>query len=124
MPFKVLGTCHSPHRQKALEESYEHLYEHNRHLLLKLKKEPDNLYDQNAIAVYVMASSDYRKVGYIARELTKFVHPLLSDPSLEVSVKKIRFSTTFLMIGFYLTIDTTRKLEPDFNRYGVLGVKM
>jgi len=28
LPFKVLGTCHSPYRQKALEESYQHLYEH------------------------------------------------------------------------------------------------
>lgn len=109
LPFKVLGTCHSPDRQKAIEESYEHLYEHNRPLFVNLKAEPDNLYDQNAIAVFIMASSEYKKVGYIARELTKFVHPLLSDPSLEVSVNKIRFSTTFLMIGFYLTIDITRK---------------
>lgn len=109
LPFKVLGTCHSPDRQNALEESYEHLYEHNRPVFVSLKAEPDNLHDQNAIAVYIMASSNYKKVGYIARELTKFVHPLLSDPSLEVSVNKIRFSTTFLMIGFYLTIDIARK---------------
>ena len=108
LPFKVLGTCHSSDRQKALGESHEHLYEHNMPLFVKLRKEPDNLYDQNAIAVYIMASSDYKKVGYIARELTKFVHPLLSDPSFEVSVNKIRFSTTFLMIGFYLTIDITK----------------
>lgn len=111
LPFKVLGTCHSPDRQKAIEESYEHLCEHNRPLFVNLKAEPDNLYDQNAIAVFIMASSEYKKVGYIARELTKFVHPLLSDPSLEVSVNKIRFSTTFLMIGFYLTIDITRKRQ-------------
>ena len=108
LPFKVLGTCHSSDRQKALDESYEHLYEHNGPLFVRLRKEVDNLYDQNAIAIYIMASSDYKKVGYIARELTKFVHPLLSDLSLEVSVNKIRFSTTFLMIGFYLTIDITK----------------
>ena len=41
----------------------------------------------------IMASSNYKKVGYIAHELTKFVHPLLSDLSLEVSVNKIRFFT-------------------------------
>ncbi|XP_068752985.1 uncharacterized protein [Montipora capricornis] len=29
LPFKVLGTCYTSERQKALEESYEYLYEHN-----------------------------------------------------------------------------------------------
>ena len=85
------------------------LYEHDRPLFVNLKAEPDNLHDQNATAVYIMASSNYKKVGYIAHELTKFVHPLLSDPSLEVSLNKIRFSTTFLLISFYLTIEFTRK---------------
>lgn len=56
-----------------------------------------------------MASSEYRKVGYLAHELTQYLHPLLKDPSLEVSVNKIRFRTTFLMIYFYLTINITRK---------------
>ena len=50
LPFKVLGTCHSPDRQKALKESYEHLYEHNTPLFGNLKAEPDNLHNQNAIA--------------------------------------------------------------------------
>ena len=109
LPFKVMGTCYTAERQKALEESYEYLYEHNRPLFVKLKAEPDNPYDRNAIAVYIMASSEYKRVGYLAHELTQFLHPLLNDPSLEVSVNKIRFCTTFLMIGFYLTINITRK---------------
>ena len=66
LPFKVLGTCHSPDRQKALEESYEHLYEHNRPLFVNLKKEPDNLYDQNAIAVYITTTSDYKKDQFMS----------------------------------------------------------
>lgn len=109
LPFKVLGQCYTAERQKALQESYEYLYENNRPVFVKLKAEPDNPYDRNAIAVYIMASSEYKKVGYLAQELTQFVHPLLNDPSLGVSVKKIRLCTTFLMIGFYLTIEITRK---------------
>ena len=72
LPFKVMGTCYKAERQKALEESYEYLYEHNRPLFVKLKAEPDNPYDRIAIAVYIMASSEYKKVGYLARELTQF----------------------------------------------------
>ena len=78
-------------------------------IFVKLKAEPDNLYDRNAIAVYIMASSEYKKVGYLASELTQYLHPLLNDPSLGVSVNKIRFCTTFLMIGFYLTLNIIMK---------------
>lgn len=109
LPFKVMGTCYSAERQKALEESFEYLYEHDRPLFVKIEAEPDNVYDRNAIAVYIKASSEYTKVGYLACEVTQFLHPLLNDPALEVSVNKIRFCTTFLMIGFYLTIDITRQ---------------
>ena len=108
LPFKVMGTCYSRKYQKALQEAYEYLYEHNRHIFAKLEAEPENPHDKNAIAVYIMFSADYEKVGYLASELTRFVHPLLKDPTLKVTVKQIRFCTTFLMIGFYLTIDITR----------------
>lgn len=77
--------------------------------ICETQAESNNLYDRNAIAVYIMASSEYKKVGYLAHELTQYLHPLLKDPSLEVSVNKIRFCTTFLMIEFYLTINITRK---------------
>lgn len=109
LPSKVMGTCYSEQYQSALVEAYEYLYEHNRPVFAKLETEPENAYDRNAIAVFIMSSSEYEKVGYLARELTQFVHPLLNDPSLGVSGEKIRFSATFLMIGYYLTIDITRR---------------
>ena len=108
IPFKVLGTCYSRARQDALEEAFGYLYEHNRPVFVKLEAEPDNAFDMHAIAVYVMSSSNYEKVGYIARELTQFVHPLLQDPALEVSVQRIWFCTVFLQIGFYITISITK----------------
>ena len=109
LPFKVMGTCYSEQRQRALLEAYEYLYEHNRPVFAKLEADPENAYDRNAIAVYIMSYSGFNKVGYLARELTQFIHPLLNDPSLRVSVKKIRFSTSYQMMGFYLTIDITRR---------------
>ena len=53
----------------------------------------------------IMSSSDYEKVGYLPTELTRFVHPQPKDPKLEVTVRQIRFCTTFLINGFYLTIE-------------------
>ena len=80
----MLGTCYTADRQKAFEGSYEYLYEHNRTVFVKLKAEPDNPYDRNAITVYIMASSEYNKVGYLANELTQFVHPPLNVSSLGI----------------------------------------
>lgn len=107
LPFKVMGTCYSISRQDALEEAYEYLYKYNRPVFVKLVEEPENLHDRNAVAVYLMASEDYNKVGYIARELTTYVKPILK--TLDVSVKHIRFSTTFSTMGFYLAIGITKK---------------
>jgi hypothetical protein len=110
LPFKVLGSCHSKDRQNALEEAFECVYEHNRPAFFKLQAEPENKYDNNAIAVLIKSSSDYyEKVGYIARELTIYVHPYLSEVSFCASIKCIRFRTTFLMVGFYITITLTKK---------------
>ena len=109
LPFKVMGTCYSKARQDSLQEAFEYLYEHKRPVYATLQAEPENTHDKSAIAVYLMSSLDYEKVGYIASELTQYLHPLLKDPSLEVSVKNIRFCTTFLMIGFYVTINITKR---------------
>ena len=109
LPFKAMGTCYSKAGQDSLQEAFEYLNEHNRPVYVKLQAEPENTHYRSAIAVYLMSSSDYEKEGYIVSELTKYLHPLLKDPSLEVSVTKIRFCTTFLMIGFYLTINITKR---------------
>ena len=109
LPFKVMGTCFSSKRQDALEKSYEILYEYNRQVFVKLCPEPENENDPNSISVQINYDEDepYYTVGYIARELTKYMHPIINE--LEVSVKKIRFCTTYMRIGFYLTIDVTKK---------------
>ena len=62
-----------------------------------------------------MSSDDYEKVGYIASELTNYIHPIFKHPDLDVSVNGIRFCTTFQKIGFYVTINITKKgLWDDF----------
>jgi hypothetical protein len=109
LPFKVLGSCYSKERQNTLETACEYMYEYNRPVLAKLVAEPDNIHDSNAIAVYIMYSDYYEKVGYIAREMTQYVHSCLNDPSFRVSVKSIKYRTKFSLLGFYLTLDLTKK---------------
>ena len=70
LTFKVMGTCYSTKYQKALQEAYGYLYEHNRHIFAKLGVEPENPHDKNVIAVYIMSSADYEKVGYLASLLS------------------------------------------------------
>ena len=82
--------------------------------LLQLEREPDNPYDEHAIAVYVKTEFHFNKVGYIPSELTQFVNPCMDDPDFDVSIRHIRMRTVFQKIGFYITIDITRRgLWPD-----------
>ncbi len=108
LPFKVMGTCYSTERQHVLEKAYERLYEYNRPVFVEVDADPENENDPEAIAVMLNYENDdnYHTVGYIAKELTKYLHPVLS--TLKVDVNKIKFCTTFLRIGFYITIDITK----------------
>ena len=111
LPFKVVGTCYSPSRQKALEAAYDYIYNYNRPVFAKLVPEPENPTDRNAIAVYVMTDEckDFEKVGYIPKELTTYLHSPLKASKLDVSVKDVRFRTTYLLIGFYITLNISKR---------------
>lgn len=108
LPFKVLGSCHSTDRQKLLEEAFE-LIENNRHVYIDIRSEPHNAYDENAIGVYLQTDVDFELVGYIASELTKYVKPCLMDPEFKANIKSIRFRTTYMLVGFYLTVELTKR---------------
>jgi hypothetical protein len=109
LPFKVMGSCYWTCRQNALEKGFVYLNEYNRPVYAKLMEEPENLTDSNAIAVYIAFDDwdEYKKVGYIAKELTVFLKPHLS--SLDVEVSHIRFCTTYFRMGYYMTLNVTKK---------------
>ena len=108
LPFKVLGTCYSKKRQNSLDSALNYM-ENNRHVFVDLQCEPENKHDINAIAVYLMYDNMFEKVGYIARELTQYVQPLVITSSYQAAVKNIRFRTNVLRVGYYLTIDITKQ---------------
>lgn len=108
LPFKVLGSCYCKERQIVLERALEFM-DHNRLVLADQVCDTQNKQDPNAIAVQIMTDDEFDTVGYIARELTQYVHPCMGTPGFHVSVKNIRFRTNFLRIGFYLTINITKQ---------------
>ena len=104
LPFKVMATCFSSKRRDALEKSYEVLYECNRQVFVKLCPEPQNENDTNSISVQINYDEDepYYTVGYIARELTKYMHSIINE--LEVSVKKLGFVQPTCALAFILPL--------------------
>lgn len=108
LPFKVMGVAYSAERQKHLENAFQIVRERN--VLANIVPESDNPYDKHAIAVMLDYGQDWSKIGYISKELTRFLHPLLKRGFItNVSLKHINFRTNYLRVGFYATIQVTRK---------------
>lgn len=50
------------------------------------------------------------KVGYIARELTRYIHTLLANGNIvTVNVKHIKFYIVYMRVGYYITINIAKK---------------
>lgn len=107
VPFKVLGVAYK-NRQTHLKKAYECL-EEEQEVVAKLQPEPDNEHDENAIAVHINIGSDWNKVGYIARELTRELHPLIENSNIKVNVARIRFRVNYLLVGYYITLNISKK---------------
>ena len=109
---KVHIVCHSRFlahviqaRDKKPLVAYDCMFEYNRPVFVKLEAEPENQHDKNAIAVYIMSTNEcYEKVGYIANELTKYLHESLKVNALDITV-----CTTFMLVGYYMTIHISKK---------------
>lgn len=107
LPFKVLGVTFK-HRQMHLEAASKKL-ENGEEVRVDIQPEPDNDHDSNAIAVLLNYGSGWHTVGYIAKELTNEIHPLLKKSNIKVAISHIRFRLSYLLIGYYLTLNITRK---------------
>jgi hypothetical protein len=112
LPFKVLGIAHCKSYQDHLEKACEKLGEDKNSVTACIVCELDDEQNAEAICVMIDYGEGKQRVGYIARELTKFIHPLLcSDSIINVSIGKIKFQTLWLRIGFYMSVLVTRKGE-------------
>ena len=76
--------------------------------MAKLQQEPENDYDQNAVAVLINFDSGQNKLGWIAKELTSELQPLIDSGNIKVNVAHICFRVNYFQVGYYLTIDISR----------------
>lgn len=110
VPFKCIGAAHEQARQNHLERAHNILHDQGGEITVKLRPETNNPYDANAIAIDMDYGEGFVHVGYIATELTTYIHPLLnSGQILTVSVQHIIFRVSFLKVGFYPKILITRR---------------
>ena len=112
LPFKVMGVAHKVERQNHLELAFKKRDKENIVIHAKIEPEPDNMFDANAIRVLIDYGFGFKHVGYIAQELTKFIHPVIKQRRLQhTSVYDIKFRTAWAKTGYYLTLQLTSKGE-------------
>ncbi|KXJ08396.1 hypothetical protein AC249_AIPGENE15539 [Exaiptasia diaphana] len=110
LPFKVIGVAHSLTTQDHLEKAMEKMREPDNNVQLRIVPEPDNEKDKNAISVQVNFSDEWHHVGYIASELTGYVHNILqSDLLISSQIQHIKFRVHFYRPGFYMKLLLTRQ---------------
>ena len=108
--FKCIGAAHEKPRQAFLKVAERKLHKDKCLVQVKLRPEPTNERDNNAIAIDMDFGTGWFHIGYIASELTKFLHPLLEKGKiLDVSVEHIYFRVFFAKIGYYPLISITRR---------------
>ena len=74
-----------------------------------LKPEPENEFDREAMGVHLDYGNGPCLIGYIPRELTKYLYPSLKTRQItQVKVEDIRFGTSFSKFGLYIKISITR----------------
>ena len=111
LPFKVIGVAHTLETQRHLEISFELLHSPNAaDVHVKVEPEPNNEKDKNAIAVYVDYGSDWKRIGYIASELTPYVHQaIISGDLVKSEIGHIKFRVHWMRAGFYMKLLLTKR---------------
>ena len=88
---------------------------------LRLIREPDNRYDQNAIAVYV----GHSQLGYVSRDLASDLAPIIDDGgSAAAEVLQVTGGGWFRHYGLNIVIEVkghAHRREHPHNRVSVFG---
>lgn len=109
LPFKVMGVAHSNQSQTHLLRANIKINEEHEVVTAHLVPEPQNERDSDAISVQINYGDGPCHVGYIPRELTKYIHPLLKENAItKVDIGHIIFSLKWYRVGFYMKIPITR----------------
>lgn len=110
LPFKVLGVAHDVSTQQILKQCNILTNGHPETIKIVLTPEPTNPIDALAIAVKVQLHDQWHFVGYIPKELTKYIHEAMKDGKLmSVHICHIKYRVEWKRKGYYMKISITRK---------------
>ena len=109
LPFKVMGVAHTNNNQTHLMRAEDKMYNANEQVSAYLVPEPKNEKDSNAVSVKIDYGEGKKHVGYISRELTRFIHLLLKTGSIrKVEIGHIKLCLKWSKIGFNMKLMITR----------------
>ena len=113
LPFKVMGVVYKTERQNHLKAACMKMQDDPNFVIkAMIEPDPDNDFDANAIRVLIDYGPGFKHVGFIAEELTKYVHRVLNSRRLQsASVYQIKFPTQWAKLGYYMTLFLSCKGE-------------
>ena len=113
LPFKVMGVVYKTERQNHLKAACMKMQDDPNFVVkAMIEPDPDNDFDANAIRVLIDYGTGFKHVGFIAEELTKYVHRVLNSRRLQsASVYQIKFRTQWAKLGYYMTLFLSCKGE-------------
>lgn len=83
------------------------MYEINPEVLARIRPDPTNEFDADAIAVELNYGADWKLVGFFLKSLTQCFHPAMNSQkllSVEVGIIRIRFQAHWQIPVFYAKI--------------------
>ena len=107
--FLVVGGRHHMQMHKHLDQAYDQFLSQGPIDVL-LTLEPDNPVDKNAINVKVNYGEGFKPVGYIVRDSTRHLQPLLhNNIPITAKVKRIHFGLLNTLVGYKLHINVNKQ---------------
>ena len=105
--FKCIGCTKELQYQEALCRAYQLLGSGN--ITCRLKPEPDNPVDSEAIAFECDIDQRWRIIGYVVREALKELHQVMEENEIiGVSINWIKYIIVWKSPGWFAGIDITR----------------
>lgn len=110
LKLKVVGVSFGD-AQKHLKTIYDDVVMEGLKPEVKLVKEDENPYDKNAVAVYLFIINDFKRVGYISKEVNVPVRQLMDKNEYTVTLDRLNWAEGTSNIG--VTIKLTISDDSD-----------
>ena len=112
LPFKVMDVVYKTERQNHLKAACMKMKDDPKFVKTMIEPDPNNDFDANVIRVLIDYGTGFKHVGFIAEELTKYVHYVLNSRRLQhAAVYQIKFHTQWVKLGYYMTLLLSCKRE-------------